>query len=186
MPHLCRINIAGALFILMVLAFSPLANAETSKDTVFPQTPSPGSASAGPETVEDVTGKDETAEKDNGEVPRKASMSSARGIITDQLQAIRKRDAHLLWQYVSKEYREDYRSPNEALKDIRRSKKPLFEHLSFNFLDSAVQNGKVVEKVELVTRSGGKVLAFFKLVKDEKDQWKIDHITLLQSDSQAI
>ena len=172
MLSFCQTNIVRVLSILMIVTFSQLAKAESSKNPVSPK---PSIAASGPV----IKSGEENAS-------RNISIGATKDIIAEQLEAIRKRDAHLLWKYISKDYQGDYRSPNEAMKDIRRSKKPLFEHLSYSFLDSTVQNEKVVEKVELVTRSGGKVLAFFKLTKDDDGQWKIDHITLLQSESQAI
>lgn len=113
---------------------------------------------------------------------------SPRHVVSEHLQAIRMGDAHEVWQYFSKNYQEDYRSPNEALRDIKTKQKLLFNHVSYHFLEAMEleKPDSVIEKVELVTRGGGKALAFFRLKKTAEDVWKIDHITLLETDSKAI
>ena len=135
---------------------------------------------------ENGTGNETSKQTAQPAIERNTMSVTSRQVIENHLQAIRQRDPHLLWQYVSQSYREDFRSPDELMQYMKRQRQGLYEHLSYNYLETAPQGEKIVEKVELTTRSGGKVLAFFKLVRGEQGEWKIDHITLLESDSQAI
>ena len=134
------------------------------------------------------TDMDTSAEAGN-DTPSTSAQStnpSPKDILNSQLKAVRERDAHLLWQYSSDSHRDQFRSPSEALRDVRKNKKALYNHLSFDFVETIDQGDKVIEKVELTTRSGSKVIAFFKLLKSEKGHWKVDNVTLLEADSQAI
>ena len=111
---------------------------------------------------------------------------STANIVSNHLQAIRQQDAHKIWEFVSEDYKKDFRSPNEALRDLRTNKKLLHDHVSFTLMERIDQNDSVIEKVELVTRNGGTALAFYRLKKNKDGIWKVDHITLLESNSKAI
>ena len=123
---------------------------------------------------------------DNQDATQTAIVQNSKDIVSLHLQAIRNRDAHEVWHYTSGEFRGKFRSPRAALAEVKKSKKALYNHLSFDFVETIRHDETLIEKIELITRSGRRVIAFFKLEKDDEGMWKIDHITLLQPDSQAI
>lgn len=148
-------------------------------------------AEAGENRALDDTPQDQPDTKAEPRIDRPSILPQSanpnpKDILNSQLKAVRERDAHLVWQYSSESYRDQFRSPNEVLRDVRKNKKALYNHISYNFVETIDQGDKVIEKVELTTRSGSKVTAFFKLLKNDKGHWKVDHVTLLEADSQAI
>lgn len=140
-----------------------------------------------PQTIRSETEKAATETRsDSSPSKDKSDGLTSRQVVSGHLQAIRQQDAHKIWDFVSQEYKEDFRSPNEALRDLKNNKKLLHDHISYTLIETMDQKDSVIEKVELVTRNGGKALAFYSLKQNPDGIWKVDHITLLETDSRAI
>lgn len=136
--------------------------------------------------VTDTVQNAEKSDINENTVPQENTQPGTQQIVSDYLQAVRQKDAHKIWQFLSEDYKSDYRSPNEALRKLKTKKKLLHDHISFSWLETVNQEKNVIEKIELVTRNGGRALAFFRLERSADSVWKVDHITVLETDSKAI
>lgn len=117
---------------------------------------------------------------------REIDLAAAKNVIREQLKAFRLRHAREAYLLVSDTLQRKYKSPGRFFKSIQSSYRPLYNHLSYSFLESAYVNGILIQKIELTTHDGSSHLLLCRLRMNENNIWKIDGFTLLQSDAQPI
>lgn len=113
----------------------------------------------------------------------KPNTDNIHHVIEEQLRAFRERDAENAFSFASENLKGKYRNSKHFMKTVRFSYKPLYEHLSYAFLDQNIVNGDIIQKVEMIDRKGMPILVLYKLKKMD-DQWLIDGYTVLNNDAQ--
>ena len=108
-------------------------------------------------------------------------------LITQQLNAIRARDADQAFAHTTSTFHDHYNTAQNFLSHMRFEYRPLYNHKTFSFLDRhEIQGGGVLQKVTVEDNYGtGPVTVIFRLQQQEDGQWLIDSFTLLNADDDA-
>lgn len=105
-------------------------------------------------------------------------------VIEDQLRAIRDRDDRVAYDLSTAADEEEFNDPQSYMRHLRRDKKPLYEHVSFEILPSNAQSK--FHKVSLIDKRGKQSIAMFKVKKDQYGAWRVDNVVILQSSEDPI
>ncbi|MFP4314479.1 MAG: DUF4864 domain-containing protein [Alphaproteobacteria bacterium] len=121
-------------------------------------------------------------EKDNGQYVSVSTSahSVVNDVIKEQLQAIRERNDRIAYELNTTTMREDYKDPQSFMRDLRRKKKSLYNHVDYRFLGSGESNSKF-HKVMLTDKYGKSSIAMFKMEQGEDGEWKTRDIIILMS-----
>lgn len=110
-----------------------------------------------------------------------STMSGINDVIKDQLQAIRERNDRIAYELNTQTQQENFEDPQAFMRDLRRKKKSLYNHVDYKFLDANNNNGKF-HKVKLTDKYGKSSIAMFKMEQDDSGAWKTKDIIILMSD----
>lgn len=110
-----------------------------------------------------------------------STMSGINDVIKDQLQAIRERNDRIAYELNTQAQQENFEDPQAFMRDLRRKKKSLYNHVDYKFLDTNKNGGKF-HKVKLTDKYGKSSIAMFKMEQDDGGAWKTKDIIILMSD----
>jgi len=105
-------------------------------------------------------------------------------VVEKQLKAFRDRDAATAFTHISEGMHSEYKDARQFLNYIRYQYHPLYDHVSYRFLDRMDLGDKLIQKVELTDPEGVPVIVMLRLVKEEEHDWVIDGFMLLESNAQ--
>lgn len=126
---------------------------------------------------------------------KSSRFKSSQDVLSAQFQAIRDNDPLGFWQYLSVDFQAKYRSARAAFADIKHKYPDLYTHSDFRVIDTSIKHShgkeRRIDKVEITNQRGQKTLGFFRFIHDNNaskaiENWRLDHIMLLESNSQAI
>ena len=112
------------------------------------------------------------------------STSAHSGIndtIKEQLQAIRERNDRIAFELNANDIQDVFEDPQSFMREIRRSKKSLYNHVDYKFLGSGNAEEKF-HRVMLTDKYGKSSIAMFKMEQDDNGLWKTKDIIILMSD----
>ncbi len=107
-------------------------------------------------------------------------------IITQQLEAIKTRDADLAFSLTTDNFHEKFNDALKFLGEIRFEYRPIYNHESYSFLSRHDMKGALLQKVEMEDRYGDPVIVIYKLKEQENGGWLIDSFTILDLEAQPI
>lgn len=110
-----------------------------------------------------------------------AASSGVNDVIKEQLQAIRERNDRIAYELNSKATQDDFEDPQSFMRDLRRKKVSLYNHVDYKFLDTNSTNTKF-HKVQLTDKYGKSSIAMFKMEQSDTGEWKTKDIIILTSD----
>lgn len=127
---------------------------------------------------------EKTTDKKGKYVSVSAGMNGAavNDVIKEQLQAIRERNDRIAYELNSSATQKDFEDPQSFMRDIRRTKKSLYNHVDYRFMDTNAANDTKFHKVLLTDKYGKSSIAMFKMEQDDKGEWKTKDIIILMSD----
>lgn len=121
--------------------------------------------------------------------PIKTAISShqdnqdIRQLISDQLDAIRERDAEHAYALTTGALHEKFETPNKFLNDMRFSYRPVYNHESYRFLDqSETETGGLIQRVEVTYTHGDPAIVIYRLKRNADGGWGIDSFSILEDD----
>lgn len=106
-------------------------------------------------------------------------------VITEQLEAIRKRDADAAFAFTTDNFHSKYSDARDFLGKIRFEFRPIYNHRKYSFLDSHSTGESLIQKVEINEPFSEKVLVVYKL-KPSGETWLIDSFSVITTDGPAI
>ncbi len=109
--------------------------------------------------------------------PDKLAIQS---LISDQLDAIRERDADLAFALTTGTFHEKFDSANEFMSDMRFSYRPIYNHKTYRFLDQIeTETGGLVQRVEVTYTRGAPATVIYRLQRNPDGAWAISSFTVL-------
>ncbi len=109
--------------------------------------------------------------------PDKLTIQS---LISDQLDAIRERDADLAFALTTGTFHEKFDSANEFMSDMRFSYRPIYNHKTYRFLDQIeTETGGLVQRVEVTYARGEPATVIYRLQRNPDGAWAISSFTVL-------
>ena len=106
------------------------------------------------------------------------SSSEIDNVIKQQLQAIRERNDRVAYELNTADVKEEFEDPQSFMRDIRRKKGSLYNHVGYEIIPSHNAASKF-HKVKLTDKFGKSVMALFKMEQSENGEWKTNNIVVL-------
>ena len=106
------------------------------------------------------------------------AMSAVDHAIKQQLQAIRERNDREAYELNTLAIQEEYEDPQSFMRNLRRTKKSLYEHVGYEIIPAKNLNAKF-HKVMLTDKFGKSVMAMFKMQQNDNGEWKTNDIVVL-------
>ena len=120
--------------------------------------------------------------QDAAAVPE-ADRDAIRSVIEQQLQAFRGDDAAGAFAAASPEIQAMFGDPAHFLAMVRQGYPPVYRPRSHAFGVLDTEDGRIVQRVELVGPDGQPALALYFMEQETDGTWRIDGCVLTQSDS---
>jgi hypothetical protein len=130
----------------------------------------PGPAWAGQSDLSDLSDADRTA---------------IRSVIQRQLDAFKRDDGPAAFALASPAIQARFRDAARFLAMVRQSYQPVYRPRDVKFLDAAVQDGQVVQRVLVVGPDGVQVLAVYPMVRMPDGSWATDGCVLVDLPSKS-
>lgn len=111
-----------------------------------------------------------------------------RELITNQLAAIKKRDAEAAFSTLSESMHGKFNDSKKFLAKMRFEYGPIYNHEAYTFLEShGTNDGDIIQKVRVQDRySGEKSLVIYRISIDLEGHYVIDSFTIINFDSTPI
>lgn len=143
----------------LIVMGSGLAQADPGKDTFGPYRPAIRVIAATPD------------------------KSTVQSLISDQLDAIRARDADLAFALTTGVAHEKFDNAREFMSDIRFSYRPLYNHKTYRFLEQTdASAGGLVQRVEVTYARGKPATVVYRLQRNPDGAWAIGSFTVLTNE----
>lgn len=129
----------------------------------------------------------ETDKQQTAEVVKVSThaMSDVDHVIKQQLQAIRERNDREAYELNTLTIQEEYEDPQSFMRDLRRTKKSLYEHVGYEIIPAQSPDAKF-HKVMLIDKFGKSVMAMFKMQQNDSGEWKTNDIVVLTPNDDPI
>ena len=119
----------------------------------------------------------QSAEKMATAKPDRLTIQS---LISDQLDAIRERDADLAFALTTGMVHEKFDSATEFMSDMRFSYRPIYNHKTYRFLDQVeTETGGLVQRVEVTYARGEPATVIYRLQRNPDGAWAISSFAVL-------
>ena len=113
----------------------------------------------------------------NTVAPDKLTIHS---LISEQLDAIRERDADLAFALTTGTFHEKFDSATEFMSDMRFSYRPIYNHKTYRFLDQVeTETGGLVQRVEVTYARGAPATVIYRLQRNPDGAWAISSFAVL-------
>lgn len=109
------------------------------------------------------------------------SLPSVEDVVEQQLKAIRLRNDRAAFELSTQKAQDKYKDPQSYMRDIRREKDILYNHVDYEFLGRKNPTSSFY-KVSLTDKKGNEALALFKMNQNSGNSWRVEKIVLLLSD----
>lgn len=106
-------------------------------------------------------------------------------VIQQQMSAIQERNAEAAYSLLTEETHGDYDNAQTFLTKMRYEYRPLYNYKEYSFKDRYDVSGALIQKVEVTDLNGELSLVIFRLEQQGGD-WRIDSVTVLETDAQPI
>lgn len=117
-----------------------------------------------------------------GEAEGIADKDAIQSLITDQLEAIRERDADMAYALTTGLMHEKFHNAGEYFTAIRFSHRALYNHKSFRFLDQSQNDASnSVQRVEVTFTQGRPAIVIYRLERNPEGAWAIDSFTVVDA-----
>ncbi|QQG36612.1 MAG: DUF4864 domain-containing protein [Micavibrio aeruginosavorus] len=104
-------------------------------------------------------------------------------LIIRQLAAIKERQSDEAYALTTGALHQKYETANQFMSMMRFSRRPIYNHVSYKFLDQAqVQDGTVIQRLEIRHTHGAPATAIFRLQRTPDGEWGIDSLSILEDD----
>jgi hypothetical protein len=114
-----------------------------------------------------------------------AEWAAIRGVIGEQLDALKEGDAAKAFSYASPGIRAQFGTPANFLDMVRASYGALTAARYTEFLEGAVIEGRVIQPLRLVAPDNGVRVALYSMERQEDGRWRIAGCVLAPSTVQA-
>lgn len=110
----------------------------------------------------------------------KSDKVTIQKLISDQLDAIRERDADLAYALTTGALHRKYETAGQFLSEMRFSYRPVYNHESYRFLDQTeTETGSLIQRVEVSYTHGDPTVVIYRLQRTPEGDWGIDSFTVL-------
>ena len=113
--------------------------------------------------------------------PSAADRASIRDVITRQIDAFRHDDAETAFGFASPSIQDQFGTPDRFLDMVRRAYPAVHRPRAVDFTKLRLEDGVVVQEVELVGPDGAPELALYTMKRDSAGAWRITGCTLVPS-----
>lgn len=105
---------------------------------------------------------------------------TVQSLISDQLDAIRERDADLAFALTTGMFHEKFDSATAFMSDMRFSYRPIYNHKTYRFLDQVeTETGGLVQRVEVTYAHGAPATVIYRLQRNPDGAWAISSFAVL-------
>jgi hypothetical protein len=112
------------------------------------------------------------------EPPPEGARTAAQAVIGAQIEAFLREDGEAAFSYASPVIREKFRTPENFMRMVRNGYSPVYAPQSYEFGESRLQGGEIVQEVILLAPDGSATLAIYKLERLPGGSWKINAVYL--------
>ena len=110
-----------------------------------------------------------------------ADRMAIRGVINRQIEAFRHDDAEAAFSFASPGIQDQFGTPGRFLDMVRRAYPAVHRPRAMEFTGLRLDDGAVVQEVELVGPDGALELALYTMERDSAGAWRIAGCTLVPS-----
>ena len=110
-----------------------------------------------------------------------ADRTAIKGVITRQLEAFQRDDGPGAFSYAAPKIQKQFGTPEHFLDMVRQSYPSVYRPRSVEFTEVLVQDGQVIQQVELVGPGGETQLALYFMEPGPPGTWHISGCTLTRS-----
>ena len=110
-----------------------------------------------------------------------ADRTAIQGVITRQIEAFRHDDAETAFGFASPGIQDQFGTPGRFLDMVRRAYPAVHRPRAMEFTGLRLDDGAVVQEVELVGPDGALALALYTMERDSAGVWRISGCTLVPS-----
>ena len=110
-----------------------------------------------------------------------AGRAAIRDVIARQIDAFRQDDAETAFGFASPGIQDQFGTPGRFLDMVRRAYPAVHRPRSVEFTGLRLDNGAVVQEVELVGPDGAPELALYSMERDDAGTWRIAGCVLVRS-----
>ena len=111
-----------------------------------------------------------------------ADRTAIQGVITRQIEAFRNDDAETAFGFASPGIQSQFGTPGRFLDMVRRAYPAVHRPRAMEFTGLRLDDGAVVQEVELVGPDGALELALYAMERDSAGTWRIAGCTLVPSE----
>lgn len=140
-----------------------------------------------------LTGKSEAADNNGAYgpfIPVKITTAGVEDnqriqeLITRQLSAIKKRQGDEAYALTTGALHQKYETANQFMSMMRFSCRPVYNHVSYEFLDQArTDDGGVIQRLEVKHSNGDPATVIYRLRRTPEGNWGIDSFSILDNDA---
>src|SRR5207253_7110859 len=98
-------------------------------------------------------------------------LAEIRGVITKQIEALRRDDAQSAFALVAPGAQQAFRSAEKFLEVVRMAYRAMYRPARISFLDLMVIGDEVVQQVQLTDGSGAIWLAYYAMQRQRDGRW---------------
>lgn len=111
-----------------------------------------------------------------------ADRASIQAVITRQIDAFRRDDAEAAFSFASPSIQDQFGTPGRFLDMVRRAYPAVHRPRLVEFTGLRLNDGAVVQQVELIGPDGASELALYTMERDPAGTWRISGCTLVESE----
>ncbi|MBB4372414.1 hypothetical protein GGD63_005222 [Bradyrhizobium sp. cir1] len=108
-------------------------------------------------------------------------VATAQGVIRAQEQAFVRDDATAAYSYAAPAIKEIFPAPDIFMSMVRNGYAPVYRHKSFEFGESKIDGGWIVQRVHIIDANGEAWEAFYTLEQQGDGSYKITGCSLLKA-----
>jgi hypothetical protein len=112
------------------------------------------------------------------EEPAALDRQAAQRVIESQIQAFLREDGAEAFSYAAPIIREKFGTPENFMRMVKTGYRPVYDPQSYEFGESRLQGGEILQEVILVAPDGRAKLAVYKLERMSDGTWKINAVYL--------
>lgn len=104
-------------------------------------------------------------------------------LITRQLAAIKERQGDEAYALTTGALHQKYETAGQFMSMMRFSYRPVYNHISYEFLDQThAEDGTVIQRMEIKHTHGDPATVIYRLQRTPAGDWAIDSLSLLEND----
>ncbi|MFN3826143.1 MAG: DUF4864 domain-containing protein [Micavibrio sp.] len=139
-----------------------------------------------------ITGRADTADANEkyGPYPVSAKVVSTpadddiHDLIKIQLEALRNRDGDVAYALTASSLHKKYDNSQAFMNDMRFSYRPLYNNMSYKFLDQTpMESGGLIQRIQVDHTHGDPAIVIYRLERNPEGEWRIESFSLLEQDN---